>query len=317
MISTRNILASAALVLATSPAALAEVEWPTQSVMLVTHSSAGGGGDVMLRNLAPTLEAKFGISTNVDNRVGGSGAVAASWLVNQANPDGYTLKSVTPTQLITPLRSAGIPTYEEMTPIARLFLDPTTLYVHDNSPFQTIEEFLDHARENPRDLSIGIGSAGSLDQLVLQNFTAATEIDARTVPHEGGGDAVVALLGEHVDAVVGEPGQALTHLQDGTLRMLTVFQEERLDTYPDVPTLAELGYEVTSNKFRGIFGPPGMDPEMVEAIATALSELYEDDPWNTYWTEASLSAAFMGPEEFTEYLGVVNEEMREFIEGLN
>ena len=316
MISTRNLLASTALVLATGPA-FADVDWPTESVMLVTHSSAGGGGDVMLRNLAPTLEGAFGISTTVDNRVGGSGAVAATWLVNQANPDGYTLKSVTPTQLITPLRSDGIPTFEEMTPIARLFLDPTTLYVHEESPLETIDDFLDYARENPRDLSIGIGSAGSLDQLVLQNFAEATDIEVRTVPHEGGGDAVVALLGQHVDAVIGEPGQALTHLQDGTLRMLTVFQEERLDSYPDVPTMVETGYDVVSNKFRGIFGPPGMDPEMASAIASRLSELYDEEPWNTYWTEASLSAEFMDPEEFTEYLGSVNEEMREFIEGLN
>jgi putative tricarboxylic transport membrane protein len=146
---------------------------------------------------------------------------------------------------------------------------------------------------------------------------AATDIEVRTVPHEGGGDAVVALLGQHVDAVVGEPGQALTHLEAGTLRMLTVFQDERLDAYPDVPTLMEVGYPVVSNKFRGIFGPPGMDPEMVEAIAEALSGLYDAEPWNTYWTEGSLNPAFLGPEAFLENLHVANEEMREFIAGLN
>jgi putative tricarboxylic transport membrane protein len=317
---TRVAAAAGALALATALAAtavVAETDWPTQRVTLVTHSSPGGGGDVMMRNLGPTLERKFDVSATVDNRVGGSGAVAMTWIATQAPADGYTLLSVTPTQLITPLRAPGIPTFEDMTPIARLFLDPTTLYVHRDSPFQSAEEFIEHARANPNALSIGIGSAGSLDQLVLQNFETATGIDVVTVPHEGGGDAVVALLGQHVDAVVGEPGQGLTHLQDGTLRMLAVFQEDRLDAYPDVPTLEEVGYRVVSNKFRGVFGPPGMDPETVAAIGDTFSDLYEDEPWRTYWVEGSLSPAYMDAEAFSAYLVEVNEEMRAFIEGLN
>ena len=291
-------------------------DWPPDEVSLVTHSSSGGGGDVMMRNLGQTLENELGINTVVDNRVGGSGAVALSWLANQAPNDGTVIMSVTPTQLITPLRASGIPGYQDVTPIARLFIDPSTLYVHEESPFHTIEEFLDYARENPRDLSIGIGSAGSLDQLVLQNFASATGIDVRTVPHEGGGDAVVALLGQHVDAVVGEPGQALTHLDNGTLRMLTVFQEERLDAYSDVPTLSEVGYEVVSNKFRGVFGPPGMDPELAAEIANKLSTLYEAEPWNTYWVEGSMNPAFLDPDEFVAFLDEANEEMQDFIESL-
>lgn len=319
MQSLRQFVGAAALALpvAFGMTAAQAQDWPPQSLTLVTHSSPGGGGDVMLRNMSRTLEDRFGITTVVDNRVGGSGAVAMSWFATQVAPDGTTLKSVTPTQLLTPLRVEGLPTYEDMTPIARLFLDPSTIYVHQNSPYQTIEEFMDAARANPRGLSIAIGSAGSLDNLVLQNFMRATELQFRTVPHEGGGDAVVALLGQHVDAVLGEPGQALTHLEAGTLRMLGVFQEERLTAYPDVPTLAELGYPVISNKFRGIFGPPNMDRALVDAIAEVLADLYDDEPWRTYWVEGSLNPSFLGPDEFKANLDIANEEFREFLAGLN
>lgn len=310
-----RLLVSTLIALPLALPAMAD-EWPPEELNLVTHSSSGGGGDVMMRNLGQTLESELGISTVVDNRVGGSGAVALSWLANQAPTDGTAIMSVTPTQLITPLRADGIPGYQDVTPIARLFIDPSTLYVHEESQFETIDELLDYARENPRSLSIGIGSAGSLDQLVLQNFEAATGIEVRTVPHEGGGDAVVALLGQHVDAVVGEPGQALTHLDSGTLRMLTVFQEERLDAYPDVPTLSETGYEVVSNKFRGVFGPPGMDPDLANEIADKLSTLYEAEPWNTYWVEGSMNPAFLGPDDFVSFLDGANEEMGDFIDSL-
>ena len=276
----RLFAAAAAILLSVAPAA-SQTSWPQGSLMLVTHSSSGGGNDVMLRNLAPTLERKFEISATVDNRVGGSGAVAMTWLANQANPNGHTLLAVTPTQLITPIRAPGVPDYTQLTPIAQLFFDPSVLYVHRDSPYQSIDDFLAAARERPGSLTVGIGSAGSLDQLVLQNMQREADIQIITVPHEGGGDAIVALLGQHVDAVLGEPGQGLTHLQDGTLRLLTVFQDERLDAYPDVPTFTEVGYRVVSNKFRGLFGPPGMDPDMVEAIAEALGDLYDDEPWNS------------------------------------
>jgi len=291
-------------------------EWPSGAVNLVTHSSPGGGGDVMLRNLSRTLEEKFGITTTVENRVGGSGAVAMIWLANQATPDGSTLFSVTPTHLLTPMRAQGIPTYEDVTVIARLFLDPTVLYVHRDSPFQTLEQFISHAQANPRGLSVAIGSAGSLDQMVLQNFERVAGIQVRTVPHEGGGDAIVALLGQHVDAVVGEPGQGITHLQNGTLRLLGVFQDERISAYPDVPTLREAGHDVVSNKFRGIFGPPGMDRALVEKIAATMADLYDNEPWSTYWVEGSMNPAFLGPDAFLENLHLANEELRAFIQGL-
>jgi putative tricarboxylic transport membrane protein len=317
MLSFKNFARATALV---APFALGATmvqaqDWPPRSVTLVTHSSPGGGGDVMLRNLSRTLEDRFSITTTVDNRVGGSGAVAMTWLATQAPADGSVLFSVTPTHLLTPMRAQGIPTYEDLTVIARLFLDPSVLYVHRDSRFQTVEEFIAHARANPRALSVAIGSAGSLDQLVLQNFEREAGISVRTVPHEGGGDAIVALLGQHVDAVVGEPGQGLTHLESGTLRLLGVFQEERLADYPDVPTLLDVGVNVVSNKFRGIFGPPNMDPALVQAIATTLGDLYDAEPWRTYWVEGSMSPAHLGPDEFRADLAQSSEELRAFVAG--
>jgi hypothetical protein len=167
--------------------------------------------------------------------------------------------------------------------------------------YQEALELIEHARENPRELTVGIGSAGSLDQLVLQQFQDAVGIEVRTVPHEGGGAAVTALLGQHVDAVMGEPGQALAHLQEGTLRMLVVFQESRLDGY-DAPTLQELGYDVVSTKYRGVFGPPDVPPETVAAIEEALQQIYDVEPFKSYYENASLEPVFMGHEEFVRLL---------------
>jgi tripartite-type tricarboxylate transporter receptor subunit TctC len=313
----KKIFISSLLALSLALPVAAQELWPPEELELVTHSSSGGGGDIMIRNMGRTLEEKFDINVVYNNRVGGSGAVALSWLANQAPTDGSSVMSVTPTQLITPLRVEGIPTYQDVTPIARLMIDPSVLAIHGESRFDSIEAFIDYARENPNELTVGIGSAGSLDQLVVQNFMTAADIELRIVPHEGGGDAEAALLGQHIDAIIGEPGGILSHLDSGHMRILTVFQEERLEAYPDVPTLQETGYDVVSNKFRGVFGPPGMEPELVEAIGTTLRDLRDDEPWNTYWREGSMTPAYLGHEEFVTFLDKANDELRTFIESLD
>lgn len=291
-------------------------EWPPAEVEVMTHSSPGGGGDRFIRNLVQTLEQNFDVDAVANNRVGGSGAVAATFLVTQAPTDGTVIQAVTPTQLITPIRAPGVPTYRDVTPIARIFVDPSTLYVHRESEFQDINDFLEHARANPGDITIGIGSAGSLEGLVIAEMQEAADIQVRIVPHEGGGDANVELLGQHLDAVIGEVGDARTQLDNGDFRLLTVFQDDRLEDYADVPTFKELGYDVVANKFRGVFGPPGMDPAMAEAIAETLSGMYDMEPWASYWRDSNMAPAFLGPDDFAAFLDRSNGNIQAFLDSL-
>ncbi len=291
-------------------------EWPPADVEVMTHSSPGGGGDRFIRNLVQTLEQNFDVDAVANNRVGGSGAVAATYLVTQAPKDGSVIQAVTPTQLITPIRAPGVPTYQDVTPIARIFVDPSTMYVHRESPFQTIQEFVEYARANPGELTIGIGSAGSLEGLVIAEMQEAADIQVRIVPHEGGGDANVELLGQHLDAAIGEVGDARTQFDNGNFRLLTVFQDDRLEDYPDVPTFKELGYDVVANKFRGVFGPPGMDRATVDAIAETLSGMYDAEPWASYWRDSNMAPAFLGPDEFEAFLDRSNANIKAFLESL-
>jgi putative tricarboxylic transport membrane protein len=314
MLVRRSLVAALAL-LPLAMAAHAQGAWPVRPVTLVVHSSPGGGNDIMARNFGPALETHFGVRYAVRNITGGSGAAAAHFMATQAPRDGYTLQLVTPMQLITPLQARGVPTYRQMTPIAGMLMDPTTIYVHRDSPFKTMQDFLAHARKNPRSLAVGIGGAGSLDQLVLQNLMKAAGIEVRMAHHEGGGAAVVALLGRHVDAVVGEPGRALSYLKQGTLRMLGVFQDKRLHGY-DAPTLKELGYDVVSAKFRGVFGPPGVPAATVSAIEGALRQVYDVEPFRSYYLNASLDPVFMSSAEFVPFLDRANREFRVFLRDL-
>lgn len=287
--------------------------WPPPNLTLITHSSPGGGGDVLARELARTLDGMFGTTVTIDNRVGGSGAVATVHLARRARPDGSVLQVVTPTQLITQIQSRGIPSFRDVTPIARLVLDPTVLYVRRESPFATIDELIRFARRNPGQLTFGIGSAGSLDHIVIEEVMRAAEIRVRTVPHEGGGDAMISVLGGHIDAGLGEPVKLLPQIRSGNLRVLTFFDDERSADYPDVPAFEELGYEVVSHKFRGVWGPPGMSPSLVDRIAEVLGEAVDTEPFRTYYRSGSMRRAILVGDDFTHFLDEMNSRLSEFM----
>lgn len=309
----RIFVAIAFLAACIAGSAIAQEQWPERNVLFVTHSSPGGGSDVLARAIARALQETSGANVTVENHTGGSGAVALLFMANNADRDGHTLMTVTPTQVITPLRSPGIPDFRAMTPVARLFMDPALLYVRGDSEFETAEQLFEAARENPRSQTWGIGSAGSLDQLVIEQTEEAAGIDVRIVPHEGGGDAKTSLLGGHVDAAMGEPAELVAQIESGDVRILAVYTEERLDILPEVPTLTESGYGVVSTKFRGVWGPPGLDAEMVERIAERLNELYQAESFRNYYEPGALQPAFLVGEEFTEFIARNNERIKAFL----
>lgn len=310
----KKLIATAALgAMLTAGGALAQDDWPTDDILFVTHSSPGGGSDVLARAICRAMQDITDYACTVENHTGGSGAVALLYMANNAETDGHTLMTVTPTQIITPLRSEGIPNYEQMTPIARLFMDPALLYVRADSPYQDADDMMAALAENPGGITWGIGSAGSLDQLVIQQTEEAAGVDVRIVPHEGGGDAKTAVLGGHVDAALGEPAELVAQIESGDVRVLATYTEERLDILPDVPTMMELGYDVASTKFRGVFGPPGLDDAMVARIAGRLEQLYDAETFKEYYVPGALQPAFIAGDEFVEFLGRSNDRIAAFL----
>ena len=290
-----------------------DAPWPPPNLTLITHSSAGGGGDLVARELGRTLEAMYETTVNVENRVGGSGAVATAYVVTRAPQDGSVLQVVTPTQLITPLYAPGIPTYREVTPIIRLLIDPTAVYVRGESPYGTIEELLAAARSSPGGLTWGFGSAGSIDRLIVEEIEDEAGIEVRSVPHEGGGDAMITVLGGHVDAGLGEPGNFGSQLRSGNLRILTILGGDRHPDFPDVPAFSELGYSVENQKFRGVWGPPGLSSTRVREIADALARALETEPFRTYYVRGGMRPAILVGDEFGVFLDAQDERLRRFI----
>ena len=291
--------------------ASAEQKFPNSRIVIVVHPKPGGGSDILARQIAKASEDLFQQPVVVENKVGGSGAVASAY-VSSAKPDGHTLYCVTPTQLITPLvRNLPI-NYTNFRPIVRAMLDPLIIYVRSESPFKNINDLIEHARKNPGKQNWSTGSAGSFDQMAALLFQKATNTKVTAVPFESGSDARVATLGGHVEVGIDEVGGISSQLEAGKVRILALFGEKRHEKVSDVPTLKELGYDVVVVKWRGIWAPKDVPDNVTEILEKTLQKAMEKPSFLKYLTDGGSSPAFMGSAEFTKFVESEHKKLEAF-----
>ncbi len=288
----------------------ADGAYPHAVVTLVTHSSPGGGSDVFLREMARRLSPRMGVDFVVENVTGGGGARAMSRVAN-APPDGSVLYAATPSFVLTSLLSRPANTYADLDPIVNVFLDQEVVYTRTESPFRTLDDVIGKARTGAG--RWGAATPGSLERQALERLARAADVDAAIISHDGGGDLILNVLNGTLDIGVGEAQEIRGQLDAGRLRLLAVFSETRLPRLPEVPTVAESGYDVVVTKFRGLMGPSNTPPEIVEAWEAAVRDLLEDPGYRESYSGAMLSPAFMPRAEFARFIEAFAAETESFL----
>lgn len=281
--STLRTAAAGLLPLALALPATAEDWQPSQPVEFIAPANPGGGWDTLVRTVARVLqeEGLAGVNFPAINVPGGGGAVAwAQIAADRGNP--HKLFATSPPIILVPLSGQSRYDHTAFTPVARLITDYSILLVPSGSEYQSVSDLFDAVRANPG-LSIGGGSApGSMDHISIASAAAAGGLDAATVNYiafSGGGEAMVALLGGHVAAVITGAGEAISQLAGGDLRALAVSAPERIEALPDVPTFAEQGVEFTFDIWRGVMGPPEMPAEAVAYYEGLFAAMQETEGW--------------------------------------
>lgn len=291
-------------------AASAAQDYPVDTVTLITHSSPGGGSDVFLRELSGYIAPVLGANVVVENVRGGSGAAAMANLA-QSQPDGSKFYATTPTFIYTSLLSDPEYKYTDLEPLVNFFIDPEVIYTAANSKFQTLEDAIKHAKEDRGQW--GAANPASLERQALEQLKAAAGVEAAIVTHEGGGDMMINVLNGTLQIGVGEVQEIQSQLEAGELRLLATFSDERLEKYPDLPTVKELGYDVVVRKFRGLAGPKGLPPEVIAAWEAAAQKVLADPKYKAAYEAANLRAAFMPHDEYVKFIEEFGNETREFL----
>ncbi|MCE9664538.1 tripartite tricarboxylate transporter substrate binding protein [Halomonas sp. M5N1S17] len=269
-LSTLAVAVSACTLLGAVGAA--QADYPERAITYIIPFNPGGESDVTARFQEPILEELLGVSVNVTHRPGGGGAVAWSEFQNNAEPDGYEIIGVNIPHIIgQPIQrsDAGFET-DNWEIITFFHSTPNALIVPANSPFETLDDLVEYARENPQAVTLGGSGTYSANHLDMLRFEQEADIDLTYIPFTGTGPLPAALEGNHVAGVFNYT--MLGVQMDDRVRVLAVASEERVSALPDAPTFSELGYDIVGGAYRGVAAPAGTPPEIVETLAEAFAE---------------------------------------------
>jgi len=273
-------------------------EFPTKPVTLINPMGAGGSHDLTMRAVTSVAADYLGQPIVVQIRPGGGGAIGSE-LVAKAPPDGYTLLAGGPgwnsTLPAVEGRSKGP---DDLVAVCRINYSPTILTARPDAPFKTFKEMIEWAKANPGKLIYGhTGPWGAADTPWKQ-IMAKTGITSKVVPHDGGGPALIAILGGHIDVTGGFSAQSMAHIKTGKLRVLAVLDYKREPDLPDVPTAIEEGVDVVYLMWRGILAPKGTPRPIIEKLATAFKKMTEDKSVIGMLKRFGDEVQYLGPDEF-------------------
>jgi len=295
-------------------------EWkPSKPIEFVAPFAPGGGSDVLARSIASIIEGGKLCPQPliVVNRAGGSGLVGTTSVVQQkGNP--HVLVTFIPGQAQAALVAGkGAPTFRELTPICNLALDEQLIVVKTDSPLKTIKDIIAEAKKRPGELTIGGTGAGQDDQICQRLFERSAGIRMRYVPFKSGGEAVTALLGGHVNMIWANPPEFVPQLEAKMVRPVAVAKSTRMADFPDVPTLKEIGHDVTYFFYRGIMAAQDIPAETAAFYENMFKRMVESSSWKeNYLKKYSLSPSWMGSKEFAKVVAQNEEGSKEVLKDL-
>ncbi|HET7365047.1 MAG TPA: tripartite tricarboxylate transporter substrate binding protein [Burkholderiales bacterium] len=307
-------MALAALVAAAPPAYAFK---PTRPIEVIVHTGPGGGSDLLARAVATMMEKErlLPVRMQVVNKTGGGGAVAAAYLAEKAS-DQNTIGFFTGVWLTGPLTSAEAKvTLRDLTPIARLVLEPALIAVKADAPYKTLADFIAAAKEHPGQLKQSGGSVTSRDNVVRQLLQKTTGARWAFISFPGGGERIAALLGGHVSMMVIEPAEAGEHIRAGNMRVLAQVSESRLAGFPDVPTLKEAGFDVPAvPQVRGVVAPPGIPAENVAYWEDVFRRLTRTASWRKFLADNQFEDGYQDAAELAKFYDQFTDRMRTILQ---
>ncbi|MDQ8729249.1 tripartite tricarboxylate transporter substrate binding protein [Bradyrhizobium sp. LHD-71] len=216
--------------------------YPQRDITFIVPWNAGGSNDVAIRALDPILR-EHGIKIVVENVVGATGTIGMR-RVATADPDGYTIGMGTSSTLALIAQGKTPLTNAQFTHIARVSTDPLMLLVPTKSEQKTLDDFIKYMKAHPGKVTIGTPGNYNLNHIFASMTARVAGVNYVNVPYTGGSKVVADLVGQHVASGVLKPSETLGQIQEGLLKPIGIFANERLEMFPDVPTFKDKGFDV-------------------------------------------------------------------------
>jgi tripartite-type tricarboxylate transporter receptor subunit TctC len=268
--------------------------------------------------LAQPMSAILGQPIVIENRPGASGVVGAM-AVLQAPTDGYTMFYDTfPYAVNAVMRDLPFDPVKDMIPVSQAINMPLILVIPAASPFKTVKELVDFAKENPNKLDYGSYGAGGAAHLAAELLQRDAGIKWVHVPYKGGAQAIADVLAGRLAGYFSNPITALQHLKSGKLRALATTGTTRMDALPDVPTFEELGYPgFRVVEWNGFFVAKGTPTFVIDRLAKAVREATKDPAVKARMESMGIEPVGNTPEQFTTFLQGEIKQWRALVQSNN
>jgi len=325
MIQLRKTLglgfASISLVFASGYApANAQATYPDRPVRLIVPFSPGGGTDIVTRMFGQKFGEVSGQTFIVENKAGGAAGSVGSREIINARPDGYTLGVNTSSGLANAaMDPGGFNPLHDLAPVGRLGSTTMVVAVNTELPVNSVDELVAYAKANPG-MSYGSSGVGSIIHYTTAAFANSAGLEMTHVPYRGEQPALNDVVGGVVPMIFASVAATKPFIEAGRLRPLAVTSPKRFPTFPDLPTMTELGYkDVAADVVYGLYTTKESPPEAIEAMAAILNQVRADPAASAQLLE-QLNFNIEGsdtPAQFKQYMEQEFARFQKLAEALN
>jgi len=287
-------------------------QYPDRPIKIIVPFSPGGGTDLVARTLGSIMSEDLQQPIIIDNKPGGSTVIGTDALA-KSPPDGYTLVIATFAHAVNPYLKQKLPYAQEkdFSPVILIGVSPNVLVVSANSPFKTLQDLINTAKNKPGTLSYASQGSGTSAHLAGELFNIQTGGKLIHVPYKGAGPALTDVIGGQVDMMFATASAVGGQIEAGKLRPLAVTTLNRSNSLllANLPTVAESGI---SNYFAaswyGIFAPGGAPPQVIKKLNLAFKKAIQTKSFKDRLENEGLVTSAGTPEEFDKF--VKSEEVR-------
>ena len=307
--ASRRRLAIAALVagatLLAPGGAFAQGSYPSRPIRLIVPFPAGGGTDLIAREVANKVATSNGWSIVIDNKPGSGGNLGVD-AAAKAAPDGYTLVlGQTSNLAINPTLYARLPYNPEkdLTPIGLVASAPLVLVVAADSPYKTLADVVAAAKARPEALNYASSGSGTVAHLATELFQKTADIRFTHVPYKGAAQGSTDLIGGQVQMYMSSVPTLIGHIKNGKMRPIVVTSRKRTTDLPDAPTVDESGYQgFEAATWFGVAGPAGLPKDVVAKLNAAINKALQDPEVKRKLASQGAEVKGSTPEEFGAYI---------------
>ncbi|MDP2242273.1 MAG: tripartite tricarboxylate transporter substrate binding protein [Burkholderiales bacterium] len=280
--------------------ALAAEKYPVKPIVFIVGVEAGADGDVLVRPIMQKVSQMLGQPVLIVNKPGGGSSIAYRE-IHAAKPDGYTLGWGSATIITNKLQGVSPIDYHDFTHLGAYatFFPIVIASTKSAVRFNTIQEAIAHAKANPGKVNMSTGGVGQSWWVAAMSFLGGTGLNINTIPQAGAGALTVAqVAGGHAELGVAAMGSAKSMVDSGQVKFLATLGAARAPApYDKVPTVKELGYDVSWESTNFIMGPPKLPKEIAEVLASAIEKAAKDPEFVKLATERNTRWEYIPPDK--------------------